>query len=342
MKRWRKPVLVTAGIAAFAIPIVVGMTNASQIQPGPPQNLSRPADIPKWEAVSIRPCPPDTPPDFVPSRRGGGPARDPLIPFVFSADRMTLNCRPVRFLIQSAYQTYLEPGMPGMSPKDDVLLGMAKRKTPTDGPAWIDSERYTIQAKAEHVTDRAMLQGPMLQTILEDRFKLKVHWEARETAIYALVVAKGGPKLKRFQEGSCVPPPAGFFTTIMLGGAPSERPPVQRYCGVGGGIRGDTGNAGLSMEGGTIDQFVKLFLSSGSRFVVDKTGLAGKFSINLEYRLEDADRQQFVGAAGRQLPEPTAPALFDALQEQLGLRLEPAKGSVEFQVIDHIERPTPN
>jgi uncharacterized protein (TIGR03435 family) len=328
MKRLGKIVLVATGIAAFVIPIMVGMTNASE-------TAIRPADIPKWEAVSIRPCPPDTPRDFAPD------TRNPLTPFIFSADRMTLNCRPVRFLIQSAYQTYLESGMPGMSPKDDVLVGMATRKTPLAGPSWIDSERYTIEAKAEHVTDRAMMQGSMLQTILDDRFKLKVHSETKEMAIYALVVAKGGPKLKAFQEGSCIRAPVGFLTTLMLGGPPPDRP-EHRYCAFGGGIRGNTGNAGFSMEGGTIDEFVNLFLNSGPRFVINKTGLAGKFSINVEYKLDGADHHPFADPTGPPMLESTTPLLFDALQEQLGLKLESTKGPVEFLVIDRIEHPTPN
>jgi len=333
LQRWRKLALVTVGITVFATPIV-----ALHIQ-------TRPEASPKWEVVSIKPCPENTLPDFSPGPRGGGgPASPPATPFIFSADRMTLNCRPVRFLIRSAYQTYLEPGAPGSSPKDDVLVGMGRRKTPmTTWPAWIDSERYTIEAKAERVTDRGMMQGAMLQAILEDRFKLKVHWETRESAVYALVVAKGGPKLKPFQEGSCIPFPEGFFFPTMFGPAQPPAPPQgQRYCGFGGGVMGRTGNAGYYAEGATIDEFVKLLLSSQSRFVIDKTGLTGKFNINVEYRLEDADRQQFADATGVQLPESAAPLLFDALEEQLGLKLESVKAPVEFLVIDRIERPSPN
>src|SRR6185436_16018450 len=104
---------------------------------------------------------------------------------------------------------------------DDVLiLGLPlvrSGKNPTDGtdggPDWIDTDGYTIEAKAEVVTDRALMQGPMLQTILEDRFKIKVHKEAREIAVDALVVAKNGPKLKPFVEGSCVRLQPGYDST---------------------------------------------------------------------------------------------------------------------------------
>jgi uncharacterized protein (TIGR03435 family) len=73
------------------------------------------------------------------------------------------------------------------------------------GPAWINSDRYEINAKAEGDASPEMMMGPMMQGLLEDRFKLKVHRESREVQVYALTVAKGGLKLKPFQEGSCTP-----------------------------------------------------------------------------------------------------------------------------------------
>ena len=371
LNRRRKVALIAIGITASAIPIVVGMVSASPIQaqvaatqirpqaspnqirpatsqtPNPTeatQNAVRPADIPKWEVVSIRPCPEDTPPDFSPGPRGGGgPVTRPPTPFVFSADRMTLNCRPVRFLIRSAYRTYLEPGLPGSNPLEDVLIGMGTRKTPTDGPEWIDLERYTIEAKAENVTTRSLMQGPMLQTILEDRFKIKVHWEQRETEIYALVVAKGGPKLKPFQEGSCVPSPPGSFSSLMTGLEERPQPPTgKRFCRWGGGIRGATGTLGYGGEGFTMEEFVRFFLDrTALPFVIDKTGITGKFDIDLEWRLDDAARQRMLDS-GFPMPESSAPDLFKAVEEQLGMKLEKTKGPVEFHVIDHIERPSPN
>ena len=71
------------------------------------------------------------------------------------------------------------------------------------GPGWVASERYTINAKAEDNANAYVMQGPLLQTLLENRFKLKIHRETREIPIYELVVAKGGPKLKPFREGIC-------------------------------------------------------------------------------------------------------------------------------------------
>jgi len=334
---------VLARVAAAVLAVLAGVEITGALQVEPSRNQRQPGDMPKWEAVSIKPCPSDTPPDFSPGPRGGGEiGPPPPTPYVFSADRMTLNCRPVRFLIRSAYQTYLEPAAAGKSPQNDVLVGLATRKTPiAGGPTWIDSERYTIEAKAERVTDRSLMQGPMLRTILEDRFKISVHWEPRETELYALVVAKGGSKLKPFQEGSCVSPPDGFFSNYTK--TLSEPPQNQRmWCGVGGGTFGPTGNIEYRGQGLTIEEFVKLFLNGRTLpFVIDKTGITGKFDIHLAWRLDDETRQRMAND-GFLMPESSAPDLFKAVEEQLGLKLERTKGPVEFLIIDRVERPSAN
>jgi len=81
------------------------------------------------------------------------------------------------------------------------------------GPTWIDSDRYTIEAKAEASTSREMMSGPMMQALLEGRLLLRTHRATREVPVYELTVAKGGPKLQVAQEGKCTifdpshPPP---------------------------------------------------------------------------------------------------------------------------------------
>ena len=217
----RALVLVILASVVIAIPIV------SQTQ----------TSVPKWEAVSIKPSAPNS---IVEGQRADAPAS----PFRFTPDRMTLRCMNVRTLIRSAYKTYLDdPSIPGPQGKDDVLLGGMLLTTPiTGGPAWIDSERYMIEAKAEGPTDREIMQGPMLQSILEDRFQLRVHRESREVPVYVLTVGKGGPKLKRFQEGSCIPMHMPDFNDVTGPPPPPPQLPTgQRYCAWGGGVRGDPG-----------------------------------------------------------------------------------------------------
>jgi uncharacterized protein (TIGR03435 family) len=326
---------------------------------------------------------------------------------------------------------------------NDVLItGMAVfPRNPTDGtdggPDWIDTDRYTIEAKAEVVTDRALMQGPMLQTILEDRFKIKVHKETREIAVDALVIGKSGSKLKPFVDGSCVRRPQGAtrspgpmnvrlniksdaggklsgtlsletsdrgmtysLVDVRVAGQnlsfslripedPSNGPtwkgsiedngarlngavtqngasmplvltretavgPAEideskfvRDCRMeGGGVNMNRNpppvNIAYHAEGVTIGEFIQLFLSGNRpRFVLDKTGLTGKFDIHFESEIS-AEIRQRLGITPDMLGPSTAPPFPDALQQQLGLRLESTKGPVELLVIDHIERPSPN
>jgi bla regulator protein blaR1 len=327
---WRKLALTAAGVAAMAAPVVAGMMTA--------QTHSRPADTPKWEAVSVKPCGPAA---VGPGQRGqgGGP------PLSFSADRMTLRCMNVMRLIKSAYKTYFdEPNMPGPPAIEEVLLGGRPQKTPVEGgPGWVDSELYSIEAKAERAVGREMMQGPMLQLILEDRFQLKVRWDTGERPLYALTVAKGGAKLKPSKEGSCTPMP--WPDSSGPPSLPPQLPPGQKYCSWGGGVRGPNAtNVVLDAEGGTMDQFSKSLLNLFvDRWIDNRTSITGKFDFHLEYAMPDEFRQRYAERNGRVLSEiPSTPTIFDALQEQLGLKLESTKGPTEILVIDRIERPSPN
>src|SRR5262249_47372554 len=98
------------------------------------------------------------------------------------------------------------------------------------GPSWIHTSRYRIDAKADGAQSQGMMHGPMLQTLLEDRFKLKIHRETREVPAYALTVAKGGIKLNTFKEGSCIPLDLKIFEQFPPPPFP-ELPPGQQYCG---------------------------------------------------------------------------------------------------------------
>src|SRR5439155_4842339 len=119
------------------------------------------------------------------------------------------------------------------------------------GPDWIRSERWDVDATAEGTPGSAMMQGPMLQTLLEERFKVKLHRETREVPVYIVTVAKGGPKLTPFKEGSCVSivPPPGPQTTLA---------PGQHRCASFGGRKGP--NMIIDVEGRTVEEFAKIFL----------------------------------------------------------------------------------
>jgi uncharacterized protein (TIGR03435 family) len=97
-------------------------------------------------------------------------------------------------------------------------------------------------------------------------------------------------------------------------------------------------------RGATIEQFLEMFLNEvEGEQVIDRTGLTGKFDIHLEFAMNEQRRERYAEVTGIPPSElPTSPSVFTALQEQLGLKLEPTKAPVEHLVIDRVERPSPN
>jgi uncharacterized protein (TIGR03435 family) len=195
--------------------------------------------------------------------------------------------------------------MLGMSLKQLIDFGYGVRGYQVTGPDWIDSERYDVIAKVP--SDAAALPEEarwvaihqMTQALLAERFKVTLHRETKPLPVYALVVAKNGPKIRE------------------LGPDPGDNVKVNRSKGH------------LSAEQMPMSQFVSILASQLDRPVVDQTGIKGVFDVKLDWT-----------------PEPTAvndkPDLFIAVQEQLGLKLEATKSSIEMLVIDHVERPSEN
>jgi len=198
----------------------------------------------------------------------------------------------------------------------------------TGGPSWLRSEKYDVDAKVDSAVvdelktlsqdQRTLAQLQMLQAFLADRCKLAIHSETKDLAIYTLVIAKNGPKLQDAKPGE----------TTSLGS------------GGNGETRSITGQAG-SMAG-----LVRRLSVSLSCPVVDKTGLAGKYDFKLEWTPDDSQAQGLSTGAPNDWPAPpsdsNAPSFFQAIQEQLGLKLVSGKGPVEVFVIDHVERPSAN
>jgi uncharacterized protein (TIGR03435 family) len=201
------------------------------------------------------------------------------------------------------------------------------------GPAWFDSVRYDIVAKVPRGATKEQF-NIMLQNMLKERFSLTLHHEMRETAVYELVVGKNGLKLKPAVEVEN--PPAFSAMTTDKDGHPD-------FPAGSSAMGGKFDNGVMRMAArmySTLD-LAHAFKGMVDRPVLDKTGLTGKYDFKLEF--------SFVGLGGplsRQAPaeEPTgAPSLFTALQDQLGLKLEPKKDPIDFLVIDHAEQtPTDN
>jgi uncharacterized protein (TIGR03435 family) len=179
------------------------------------------------------------------------------------------------------------------------------------------------------------MEGPMLQALLEDRFRLRVHRETREVPVYALTVAKSGPKIRAVPDGSCARPDFSIF--------PLPPPPADKQYCKSRGVGGRKGpNTTLDEDERSIDYFCKLLGLVLDRPIIDNTGLPGKYNFHLEFAIDQSTPHvpEALGDAGPDVHP--APSIFTVVQEQLGLKLEPVKGPREFLVIDHIERPAEN
>jgi uncharacterized protein (TIGR03435 family) len=262
------------------------------------------ASKPKFEVVAIKPC-----------KGGSVRSQDP------SPGTLRIKCDTVRDLIEEAYVTFADGHF---TPWTGWVVGIE------GGPTWISSVTYQIDAKTERAVGTPLMRGPMLQTLLEERFHLRIRRERRGANVLLLTVAKGGPKLEPWKEGSCTP--IDFFSA-----APSPLAVGQRYCGP---RRAEKKGRSLKMEfrGVDFDEFSKGFLNRFDRPVVDNTGITGRFDFDLWFSADPPPGTQLADDP----EDPGAPSIFTALEEQLGLKLEPGKGTREYLVVDSVERPSEN
>lgn len=305
----------TAGFVIVAVLPATGFVRAAV------QNPASSDAEPRFEVASIRAT------DITAFTAGGG-GRVPPIGVRMLPNGMNATLATVRMLILSAYQI-----------RDYQLAG---------GPGWVDSDRFDISARAAgEVTPEVARQ--MLKNLLGDRFKLRAHSETRQVDVHALVLAHGdgrlGPGLKR-TSAECE---ATLEARKKGGAAPPSGPPdlqairKQTFCGMS--IMGSmsSGASNYSMGGVTLDRLVNQIAGEVGGPVVDRTGLTGLFDILLEYA---SQRRQLQAAPPVNAPDLTKdvapPSLRDALQEQLGLELETAKGPLEVLVIDSLDRPSEN
>jgi uncharacterized protein (TIGR03435 family) len=208
---------------------------------------------------------------------------------------------PLRHLIRVAFQL-----------QDNQIVG---------GPGWIDTDRFDIEAKppaASAVPGVEWLQ--MLQSLLADRFKLTTHRETRELPVFALVHIRGDGSL-----GSGMRP-----TTCPDLEIDFKQPRPCANIGYSTGF--------LTLRGAPLNSFTQELARYMDRMVIDRTGLDGRYDIDLKW----SPVEQQLGVAPVPPTPQDRPAISTALQEQLGLRLESTRAPVEVLVIDRVEPPTPN
>jgi bla regulator protein blaR1 len=252
------------------------------------------ASLPKFDAVSIRP-----------SSNAGGTM------LLLTPDGISATNIPLQLILRQAFGV-----------EDDRIVG---------APGWVNTKRYDIQAKVT-VDDAPALRKlsreqrfAMLQSVLQDRFELKFHREIKELQGYALVVARGGPKIK---ESS----PENPTETNSFG---------QRHLSL-------IGNGRLESKSTQIGNLAhQLSFILGGQTVVDKTGLTGNYDYTLQWTPDNTAPMAVgpgVGEPGSETA-PSAesgPSIFTALQEQLGLKLQSEKVRADVIAIDQIEPPTAN
>ena len=246
---------------------------------------------------------------------------------MFTPDGISISGVPLQMIVRDAFHV-----------EEDRILG---------APGWVKTNRYDIQAKvapedAPKLEKLKMEQRQaMLLPLLVERFNLKYHHETRELPSYSLMVAKGGPKLKP----SAVPDPPPSSNppdaagTPRPGDGPGNNPPRRMLRFMGRGH--------LEAEGGNTEMLARVLSQQLGRTVVDKTGLTGTYDYTLQWTPDDAPPSAPGGADGGPPhneggTDAAGPSLFTAVQEQLGLKLESAKGQADVIVIDHIDLPSEN
>jgi uncharacterized protein (TIGR03435 family) len=350
----KKFALATAGLAALAAPVIVGIVNAPAIRAQSTQ-----AAATKFEVASVKPCDPkDMNHPAGKSGGSGGPIR-------WDPGSLSEECQTVENLVRDAYLRYADGkpwvagavGVPATSQPEYfqcIGCGSGRGGLPPvservfhqpikGGPTWIGSAHYTIDAKAEGPARQEMMRGPMMQALLEDRFKLKIHRENRAVPVYELTVAEGGPKLQPHREGSCPGPDSFDPETGKASG--------QSFINMCGWLKiGKDG--GADINGTNMANLCRVLSDRSDRDVIDKTGLTGMFDIHLDTRAvappidasepSDPAEARRLAAAKAELVRAERFAQLQSALPKLGLKLEPARGSADLLVIDHVERPSGN
>jgi uncharacterized protein (TIGR03435 family) len=184
------------------------------------------------------------------------------------------------------------------------------------GPAWIMTERYNIDARMEKddISDDDLWFS--LQPLLANRFHLKFHRETKTMPVFSLVLAKAGPKFQAHKEGA-------------------DGKDRQRL-----GVSIGSGRGKLTATKTTMASFADSLGQQVDRIIVDNTGLKGKYDFTLEWSPENHEGS--IVSAVEEKVGLTGLSIFEALPQQLGLKLESTKGPVQVIVVDSVDRPTSN
>jgi uncharacterized protein (TIGR03435 family) len=198
-----------------------------------------------------------------------------------------------------------------------------------EAPEWTKVAMFDVAGKLPEGAKREEVR-PMLQALLEERLKMKAHRESREMPVYELVIAKGGPKLQEVTEPAAAPPPGPAVDGDGYPNIPGAN-----------GMRFLNGRGRIQFRGQTMKNIAHYISGQVDRPVLDATELKGKYAVKLSFRQLPRDANGIsTGGPGN---EEFGPTIYEAVEDQLGLKLKPARRSVEMIIVDRVEKtPTEN
>jgi bla regulator protein BlaR1 len=194
----------------------------------------------------------------------------------------------------------------------------------TGWPKWLFDKKFEILAKGGYTGEPSKEKTHlMMQALLADRFQLKYHYETKELPVYVLGVAKSGSKLKESLEDD-----AGLEIFKQPDGSKGD------------GIRGSVPVGKLTAQRADMDMLAAFFKGLTGREVINQSGLRDRYDFRMEWSSESTPSQ--VPGVADTVPDDPRPSVFTAVQQQLGLRLDAARGPVQILVIDEVEEPSEN
>jgi bla regulator protein blaR1 len=309
----KKLLLAVAGAAAIAAPIVFGLIHAT---PSHAQSQSDNAAPARFESFTIAPA--------QPSALGPG-EKTKVTKMMFGPDKGFVAANiTLQSVIQDAYGVQANQIVGAPDWLNSERFDIEGKVTPSQGADGASREPFTVRGPdAPKVVPDVNAVKLMMQAALADRAKLVVHTETRVLPTYTLVVAEGGSKLQPSQ-----------VDNASAEGSDDHLMPQRKKVRFGITVKGDA----VDMEANTmsVDDLADYLARALKLPVVNKTGLSGKYDLHLHWNNEPktAEGDNALEAAN------SAPAILAAVQEQLGLKLEPQKALTPVLVVDHIEKPT--